>query len=123
MAKQILSCTVNGEPVEILTPPYHTLLDTLREDLLDAVTRTAADPDVRVMIVTGAGKAFCAGGDVKAMNEAKDAGRDCVRLFRIDFVTHGPDSLWVRRAWAIRTVDGGAASLCEKSLSPGLQKR
>ena len=33
MAKQILSCTVNGEPVEILTPPYHTLLDTLREDL------------------------------------------------------------------------------------------
>jgi aerobic carbon-monoxide dehydrogenase small subunit len=33
VAKQILSCTVNGEPVEILTPPYHTLLDALREDL------------------------------------------------------------------------------------------
>ena len=33
MAKQILSCSVNGERVEILVPPYHTLLDTLREDL------------------------------------------------------------------------------------------
>ena len=33
MAKQILSCTVNGERVEILTRSYHTLLDALREDL------------------------------------------------------------------------------------------
>ena len=33
MAKQILSCTVNGEKVEILTQSYHTLLDALREDL------------------------------------------------------------------------------------------
>jgi carbon-monoxide dehydrogenase small subunit len=33
VAKQILSCTVNGEKVEILTQSYHTLLDALREDL------------------------------------------------------------------------------------------
>ncbi|MCI0546197.1 MAG: enoyl-CoA hydratase-related protein [Candidatus Rokubacteria bacterium] len=48
---------------------------TLREDFLDAILRASADPDVRVMIVTGAGKGFCAGGDVKAMNEAKEEGR------------------------------------------------
>jgi 2-(1,2-epoxy-1,2-dihydrophenyl)acetyl-CoA isomerase len=54
----------------------NALGDTLREDFLDALTRAAADPDVRVMIVTGSGKAFCAGGDVKAMNEAKEAGRE-----------------------------------------------
>jgi carbon-monoxide dehydrogenase small subunit len=31
--KQILTCTVNGEPVEVLVQPYVTLLDALREDL------------------------------------------------------------------------------------------
>jgi aerobic carbon-monoxide dehydrogenase small subunit len=31
--KQVLSCTVNGEPVEVLVQPYVTLLDALREDL------------------------------------------------------------------------------------------
>jgi carbon-monoxide dehydrogenase small subunit len=33
VAKQILSCTVNGEPVEVLVQPYVTLLDALREDI------------------------------------------------------------------------------------------
>ena len=61
----------------------NALGDTLREDFLDAITRTALDPDVRVMIVTGAGKAFCAGGDVKAMNEAKEPGRDRPLLDKI----------------------------------------
>jgi 2-(1,2-epoxy-1,2-dihydrophenyl)acetyl-CoA isomerase len=54
----------------------NALGDTLREDLFDAVSRGSADPEVRVMIVTGAGKGFCAGGDVKAMNEAKESGRE-----------------------------------------------
>ena len=54
---------------------------TLRDDLFDAVTRSAADPDVRVMVVTGAGKGFCSGGDVKAMGEAK-AGQRGIRDFR-----------------------------------------
>ncbi len=33
MAKQLLSFTVNREPVEVLVQPYVTLLDALREDL------------------------------------------------------------------------------------------
>jgi enoyl-CoA hydratase/carnithine racemase len=49
---------------------------TLRQDLHDAVTRAAADPEVRVMVVTGAGKGFCSGGDVKAMGEAKAGQRE-----------------------------------------------
>ena len=33
MPKQILTCTVNDEAVEVLVQPYVTLLDALREDL------------------------------------------------------------------------------------------
>jgi len=33
VARQVLSCTVNDEPVEVLVQPYATLLDALREDL------------------------------------------------------------------------------------------
>ncbi|HEV8225937.1 MAG TPA: enoyl-CoA hydratase-related protein [Methylomirabilota bacterium] len=49
---------------------------TLRQDLHDAVTRAGADPEVRVMVVTGAGKGFCSGGDVKVMGEAKAGQRE-----------------------------------------------
>jgi len=52
----------------------NALGDTLRDDLQDAVTRASDDPEVRVMIVTGAGKGFCSGGDVKAMSERKESG-------------------------------------------------
>jgi carbon-monoxide dehydrogenase small subunit len=33
VAKQVLRCTVNGEPAEALVQPYETLLDALRERL------------------------------------------------------------------------------------------
>ena len=52
----------------------NALGDTLREDLHDAVDRASEDPEVRVMVVTGAGKGFCSGGDVKAMSELKESG-------------------------------------------------
>jgi len=56
---------------------------TLRQDLHDALTRAGADPEVRVMVVTGAGKGFCSGGDVKAMGEAKAGQRERPLLEKI----------------------------------------
>lgn len=39
------------------------------DELIAAFDRVNAAPDVSVMILTGAGSAFCAGGDVKAMRD------------------------------------------------------
>ncbi len=50
----------------------NALGDTLRDDLYDAVTRCAADADVRVIVITGAGRGFCSGGDVKSMSERNE---------------------------------------------------
>lgn len=37
----------------------------MMQGMLEALPRLAADPDIGVVVVTGAGGAFCAGGDVK----------------------------------------------------------
>ena len=42
--------------------------------LLEALPRLAEDPAVGVIVLTGAGRGFCAGGDVKAMAEGSELG-------------------------------------------------
>lgn len=37
----------------------------MRQEILAAVETATADPEVKVIVITGTGKAFCAGGDVK----------------------------------------------------------
>ncbi|HYK04510.1 MAG TPA: enoyl-CoA hydratase [Thermoanaerobaculia bacterium] len=63
---------------------------SMREDLLEALRACERDKTVRVVVLTGAGRAFCAGGDVEYMaslqqtNDVEsfrkllDAGRDIV---------------------------------------------
>jgi len=36
----------------------------MRQEVLEALEETASDSDVRVVMITGAGKAFCVGGDI-----------------------------------------------------------
>lgn len=43
-------------------------------DMVDAIGRAAADRAVGVVVLTGAGRGFCAGGDVKAMAERSGRG-------------------------------------------------
>lgn len=45
----------------------NALNEDLRHGLREGFERFAADPDARVLVLTGAGDAFCAGGDLKEM--------------------------------------------------------
>ena len=54
-------------PVAILTLDREDKANALTHDMLltlsEAVTRLSAEPDVRVLILTGAGRVFSAGAD------------------------------------------------------------
>jgi len=47
--------------------------DTMRPILTKAIDDAGNEPGTRVVILTGAGRAFCAGGDVKAMGQRLQA--------------------------------------------------
>jgi 2-(1,2-epoxy-1,2-dihydrophenyl)acetyl-CoA isomerase len=47
---------------------------TMREDLLAALRAAETDADCRVVVITGAGRAFCAGGDVEYMSGLQKKG-------------------------------------------------
>ena len=63
---------------------------TMRQDLIEALRRADEDPACRTIVITGAGRAFCAGGDVDYMAGLQkqrdvdtfrtllDAGRDVI---------------------------------------------
>ncbi len=52
--------------------------DAMRSELIDVLSELDASPAVRVVIVTGAGKAFCAGGDVSGMQARLQAPADAI---------------------------------------------
>ncbi len=50
--------------------------DTMGAEFKDALRRSDADPGVRAVILTGAGRGFCAGADMSTLNDIADAGRE-----------------------------------------------
>jgi enoyl-CoA hydratase/carnithine racemase len=54
--------------------------DELREALPQLLGEIAADREVKAVVLTGRGSAFCAGGDVKSMGNRLEAGPDRVAI-------------------------------------------
>jgi len=61
----------------------NALGDTMREELYDAIVRTSENPEVRVIVITGAGRGFCSGGDMKAAHEIQEGARERALLDRV----------------------------------------
>jgi enoyl-CoA hydratase/carnithine racemase len=51
----------------------NAMSDDMRTEFLDALERVGADKAIRALVVTGAGKGFCAGGDVAGMEKRMNA--------------------------------------------------
>ena len=71
--------THDAEGVRLLTlnrpDSFNSLNVELKQHLITALREAAADDSVRALVITGAGKAFCAGQDLKehvALLEAED---------------------------------------------------
>ena len=69
--------TASAGPVRVVTlnrPERRNAIDmALRLALAEAVEEATADPVIRAIVVTGAGKAFCSGGDVSTMRRQPPA--------------------------------------------------
>lgn len=53
----------------------NALTEGLRTELRDALLREEADPEVRAIVLTGRGGAFCSGGDISLMGKGDEADR------------------------------------------------
>ncbi len=74
MTNDLLESVEDGIATLTMNRPdrRNALSNDMLAALLAAVQRLGADPEVGCVVLTGAGQAFCAGGDVKAMAEGKE---------------------------------------------------
>ena len=51
----------------------NAMSDDMRSEFIHALERTASDKGIRALVITGAGKGFCAGGDIAGMEKRMSA--------------------------------------------------
>lgn len=111
MSESILLLNISDGLAEITLnrPSRLNALDhELAERLAEALTAIEQNPDVKVVVIKGAGRAFMAGGDLKVFHEAGDRAPDAVKRIIVPFhrIIRGIQEL---RAPVIAAVHGAVA--------------
>jgi 2-(1,2-epoxy-1,2-dihydrophenyl)acetyl-CoA isomerase len=96
MSAQVLFSRHGGVGLITLNRPekMNAFADGMREQLGEVVREAAADAEVRAVVITGAGRAFCAGADVVRMHDLV-AGEDWDAM----------EAFLVTGASVVRTID------------------
>jgi 2-(1,2-epoxy-1,2-dihydrophenyl)acetyl-CoA isomerase len=86
MTDQILTRVEAGVAVATLNRPerFNALSVEMLNDLGGILSGWAEDPDIGCVVLTGAGRAFCSGGDVRVQAQTAAAGSDLTPEQRAD---------------------------------------
>ena len=61
--------------ITIDNPPVNALAPGVRDGIVEAVEKGEADPNVKAMVMIGAGRSFIAGADIRAFGKPRPAPR------------------------------------------------
>ena len=76
MSEQLVTLQVDNHIATLtLNRPdkRNAMSDAMRSEFIQALEHVSADKSIRAVVLTGAGKGFCAGGDISGMEKRMNA--------------------------------------------------
>jgi enoyl-CoA hydratase/carnithine racemase len=101
--EQILYGVANGVAGITLHRPdkLNAWTRRMEEEVVDAVRRASDDEAARVILLTGAGRAFCAGADMSLLSDAAAGGKHPTGTADFAFDEAAPPDLKKKYAWLL----------------------
>jgi enoyl-CoA hydratase/carnithine racemase len=77
MSYSLIDLKIDDQAIATITfnrpDKRNAMSDEMRSEFIDALEQVAADSGVKALVLTGAGKGFCAGGDISGMHQRMNA--------------------------------------------------